>query len=110
MTQYELLKEFAKYGHIVFKTEPIYNAFMLTLLSYYNHETGECWPSNESIENGCGIDKSNLHRYKARLREVGLIKTANRKMGDGLRHSDYFIQTDFIIQKIGDYKAALETE
>ncbi len=103
MTQYELIKNVAKYGFKAFGLTAPNQVFLLTLLSYYNYETGECYPSNESVESGCGIRPDNLHRYKKALLASGVVsKTYFKKMGDGNKHSAYVIDVDFMINRFNE--------
>lgn len=100
MTQYELITLFAKYGSRAFNLSPANQLFMLTLLSYWNHETNECYPSNESVQDGCGIDASNLSKNKKVLTAAGLIKTYNKPMGDKKKHSGYVLNISFITDSL----------
>ncbi|EJH5553736.1 helix-turn-helix domain-containing protein [Salmonella enterica] len=108
MTQYELITLFAKYGNLAFKLSAANQLFMMTLISYWNHETNECYPSNESVLNGCGIDPSNLSKNKKVLVQAGLIKTYNKPMGDKKKHSGYVINVDFIVSKLNEAAQQIE--
>ena len=94
MNQYELIKNVMKYGHKAFGLSTLNIAFLATLLSYYDHNTKQCFPKNDSVKNGCGLDASNLHRNKKALRDAGLITTFNKNMGDKKKHSGYILHTD----------------
>lgn len=100
MNQYELISKVAKYGYKAFGLKAPNLTFLLTLLSYYNYQTKECYPSNESVERGCGINPDNLHRHKKVLVAAGIIKTYDKKMGDKKSHSGYIINTDFLEEQL----------
>lgn len=103
MTQFELIKNVAKYGFKAFGLTAPNQVFLLTLLSYYNYETGECYPSNESVKMGCGIDPKNLHRNKKALMASGVVsKVYFKNMGDGNKHSAYVIDVDFMTNRFNE--------
>lgn len=91
-----MITKLAKYGHEAFGLSPANQQFLATLLSYFNHTTRECFPSNESVKRGCGISADNLHKNKKVLIEAGLIKIYNKPMGDHKRHSGYVINIELI--------------
>ncbi len=107
MNQCELMAKFAKYGNAVFKVDKANYAFMFTLIAYWNYQTGECFPSNDSVHRGCGLSQSNLVLNKKVLTKAGLITPYMKRLGDGLKHSGYKIHTDFIAEKIEAYEAEL---
>ncbi|HBZ1416395.1 TPA: hypothetical protein MJE56_25200 [Klebsiella pneumoniae] len=103
MTQYELITKVAKYGHKAFNLEGKNLCFFLTLLSYYNHETEKCYPSNESAEDGAGINPDNLHRHKKALKAAGvLLGYGFIPMGDGLKHSNYILNIPLIEERLAE--------
>lgn len=110
MNQYELITLFAKYGNRAFKLSAANQLFMLTLLSYWNYETNECYPSNESVYDGCGIDPTNLSKNKKVLVQAGLIKTYLKPMGDKKKHSGYVMNVDFIVAKLKEVAQQVEEQ
>lgn len=107
MNQYELLAKFAKYGNAVFKVDKVNHSFMLTLLAYWNYQTGECFPSNESVFRGCGLSTTNLSKNKAVLKAAGLITPYFKQLGDGNKHSGYKIHSEFMAEKLTVYEQEL---
>lgn len=105
MNQYELLKHVALYGHKAFGLSATNLAFLSSLLAYHNYITGECWPSNESIQKATGLSASNLARNKKELVNAGVMKTFNKPLGDGKKHSGYYLNINYIEQRFNEILA-----
>ncbi|WP_323634628.1 helix-turn-helix domain-containing protein [Enterobacter hormaechei] len=105
MNQFELSKLFAQYRARVFSLDHKDFAAMITILSYWNSESGECYPSNDTVAKGSGLSAGNLSKQKSKLSKAGLITySCDKKMGDYNKHSQYTIHAEFIADAINKYK------
>ncbi|HBV5677941.1 TPA: hypothetical protein MD163_005096, partial [Klebsiella aerogenes] len=101
-TQYELISKVAKYGNKAFNLSAANQLLLLTLLSYYNYQTKQCYPSNKSVSDGCGISVDNLCKNKKVLQNAGLLTTYNKSMGDFNKHSGYILNIEFIESRLAE--------
>jgi len=103
MTQFELLSNFSKHGSALFDLKSGQYCLMVALLSYYHNETGECYPSRDSIENACGLGRKSQKDNQDVLVKKGLLYTKNKNMGDLNRHNEYVLNIKLITDTFNSF-------
>ena len=65
---------------------------VLLALADRSNDQGECWPSMARIAIDCGLSRHTVMRSVAKLRQLGLVETTQRKNKDGKSSLHYSLK------------------